>query len=75
MKKLVKLAALVGAAVMFASCASTPKAAATSTAKKADAKPAATAVAAVPEHGVIYSGDVAKNSFLLADNHTYGKNF
>lgn len=77
MKRIMVMACALAAActVALTGCASTAKAADT---KKADAKPAAavaTTVAAVPEHGVIYSGNVEKNSFIIADNHTYGKNF
>lgn len=78
MKKIIAVACAIACALALSSCASTAKAADT---KKAETKPAATATAAktetaaVPEHGVIYSGSVDKKTFLLADNHQYGKNF
>lgn len=76
MKKILGIATALAAALMLASCASTAKAEKKATPAKTEAKAttAATATAA-PEHGVIYSGDSAKTSFVLADNHTYGKNF
>lgn len=82
MKKIIAIACALAAscALVLTSCASTPKATET---KKAETKPAATATAAktetaaaaVPEHGVIYTGSVDKKTFILADNHQYGKNF
>lgn len=73
MKKVTGLMAGLAAVLMLASCATTAK---TTTAKTTTAKTTTTAAtSAVPEHGVIYSGEVSKNNFVLADNHTYGKNF
>lgn len=72
MKKVLGFVATVAVALMLSSCASTEKTVA-KTATKATTATATTA--AVPEHGVIYSGEVTKNNFVITDNHTYGKNF
>lgn len=63
MKKLIGFIAVVFVALVLVSCASTPKAASTVVA------------AAAPTSGVLFSGNVEKNSFIIADNHTYSKNF
>lgn len=66
MKRMKSLMVLCVAVLALSSVAAKPK--------KAKAKKAKAAVEA-PEHGVIFSGSVERNTFPIANNHQYGKNY
>lgn len=68
MKKLSVIAALVVAAALLISCGTTAETA------KAEPAPAPAAEEAAPG-GVLFAGDVEKDSFVLANNHQYGINY
>lgn len=69
MKKLSVIAALVVAAALLISCGTTEE-----TAKAAPA-PAPAAVEEAAPGGVLFAGDVEKDTFVLANNHQYGINY